>query len=121
MGDITTGFEIGPSPATASAFGSFMYSITCTLCQGGKAANPAGPLLFTVTSISGVNESSFVPNSGGYYFASDIVGTNGNTGNVASFKGSAPTVPEPVSMVLIGVGLFAIGALKIGRKPKPVA
>ena len=38
--DITSGFALGPAPATASAFGTFDYSITCVLCQGGNAGNP---------------------------------------------------------------------------------
>ena len=34
---LTSGFAIGPAPDTASTFGSFLASVTCTACQGGKA------------------------------------------------------------------------------------
>jgi hypothetical protein len=112
--DITSGFEIGPSPASASAFGSFGYSITCSVCQGGNAGNPTGPLTFDVT-LTGITLSSFVANSGGYYFASDIMGLTGNTGNVAALGPTAP-VPEPASLALLGSGLAFLSSRMRRRK-----
>src|SRR5438128_667730 len=35
LGNLTAGFAVGPAPDTASAFGTFLESITCTVCQGG--------------------------------------------------------------------------------------
>jgi hypothetical protein len=104
----TTDFAVGPAPNTASVFGTFLESIVCTTCQGGQAGNSPGPLSFTVGN---VNVNSFVANAGGYFFASDIVGNNGNTGNVAA-KGPSSSVPEPISLSLVGGGLLALGLFR---------
>ena len=122
ISNLTAGFAVGPAPASASAFGSFLKSISCTACQGGQAGNPSGPLSFQITSAGGISLSSFTANTGGFYFASDIVGNNGNTGNVAanSFVSTAlppASTPEPISSLLVGAGLLAVGMFKFRRKP----
>ncbi len=110
---MTAGFGIGPSPDTASAFGSFLESVACTVCQGGKLSNPAGPLVFTVTSTDGVTVADFIGSSKGYVFASDIRGNNGNTGNVGAL---ASTVPEPASIWLMFAGAALVGLNALRRR-----
>lgn len=120
ISNISAGFAVGPSPDSASGFGSFLQSVTCTACQGGNAGNPTGPLLFTLTNAAGLSVTDFIPNSGGFYFASDIVGSNGNTGNVAAnslvAQAIPPAVPEPVSSVLVGTALLGLGIIRFRRR-----
>jgi hypothetical protein len=114
ISNISAGFDVGPSPDKASAFGTFLESIACTACQGGNANNPVGPLSFIVGSTGGVTIADFTVNAGAYYFASDIVGNNGYTGNVgARGSGQNPT-PEPATLVLMGLGLLGLGTF--GRR-----
>ncbi len=108
IADITANFVIGPAPASASTFGSFLQSVTCDTCKGGNAGNPSGPLSFTVTRASGVTIADFGTNAKGYMFASDIVGANGNTGNVGAPGTPGSQVPEPVSLSLMGGGLLML-------------
>jgi len=125
LGNISSGFAIGPAPDTASTFGTFFASITCTACSGGQAGNSPGPLSFTVTSATGVTIADFVANASGFYFASDIVGANGNTGNVGanSFVNQLPpppSTPEPVSVSLVGAGIAGLCWFKARRSKSSV-
>jgi hypothetical protein len=120
IGFLTSGFGV-TGATSASAFGSFEYSVSCATisCGPGASVTNPGPLSFTVTDGTGVNVSDFIGNAGGFFFASDIIGANGNTGNVGSGSGTTPpppppppaTTPEPSSLLLFGTGLAAAAGL----------
>lgn len=99
----------------ADGTGHWQYSIDCTGCGNGTSPpTSSGPLDFDVTVASGITPSSFVPNDGGLFFATDIGGTNGKTGDVGAPTG-VPAVPEPASMSILGAALIALGLVR-GRK-----
>jgi hypothetical protein len=113
IGFLTSGFGV-TGATSASTFGSFEYSVSCATisCGPGASVTNPGPLSFTVSDGVGVNVSDFIGNAGGFFFASDIIGVNGNTGNVAAGPGMTPpppppSVPEPSSLLLFGTGLTA--------------
>jgi hypothetical protein len=123
-------FTAGAINAGVSGLGTFNYEINCTSnCSPGASGGGEGTYLsFLVTANSGaLNLNDFVANANGFYFASDIIGPSGLTGEVAANQ--APTVtttggsggngngsvPEPASLTIMGAGLAALGAARRRR------
>ena len=121
----TTDFGVVAGPYTAAPFGTFLDAVGCTTCSGGSSNNDAGPLMFDVSSASGVtiadfdNLSTLPPGGTQAYFASDIAYINPITGATSTGDVGAtsftqtPVIPEPPSLVLLGTGLLLLaGAFK---------
>jgi hypothetical protein len=96
-----------PAGTNASPFGSFEYVVNYPKIQGSHT-NPTS-FSFTATPQAGVlTLASLEANAGGYWFAADITGANGVTGNVAA-------VPEPADWMMLIAGLLVVGFITSRR------
>jgi hypothetical protein len=92
------------------ALGTFDYFIS-NPGNGASDKNP-GPLVFTINDASGISYNSFVANSdGGFYFAADIMNSDGATGESGISTPGTPQVPEPSSLALFGTGIVGAAGL----------
>lgn len=101
----------------ADGSGSWEYSIDCTGCGSGTSPpTSSGPLNFDITVAGGINPSSFIQNGNLLFFATDIGGTNGKTGDVgASLATTTRSVPEPGALALVGGALVLFGLMRRRR------
>ena len=134
----STYFTVGPTGDTISGMGVFSNTIACTSnCpSGGSGADLLGDqLMFTTSDGSSLSLSNFTQSTGGFFFASDIIGPSGLTGevgatgpgvycdpsastctNLYSNGGSSGTaVPEPASLFVMGAGLAGLGIVRRRR------
>jgi hypothetical protein len=73
------------------------------------SGGPAGitSYSFDIMATSALSPTSFLTNSNGLYFATDILAFNGSTGNVGS--NSFTTVPEPATWAMMLLGFAGLG------------
>ncbi len=107
-------FHVGPI-STDPNFGSFQYFFD--IPGSGTSGKDAGPLTFDVV-LTGIKLSDFTKNAAGYYFVADIQDATGATGLSAINTDPTTTgsqVPEPASLMLLGLGL-SFAALRLRKK-----
>ncbi len=102
-------FHVG-SGTTSPNFGTFAYYFD--IPGNGTSLADAGPLQFTVSRASGVLITDFGTNAAGYSFVADILDATGGTGLSAINTPGTPSVPEPISLSLVGGGLLALGLFR---------
>jgi hypothetical protein len=108
-----------PSPFTANgdqiaasykdpSFDSFEYDINWPKVRGSKPTITT--FSFDMTGVGGGLTLSDIIGNGGIYFATDIIGANGNTGNVgANSFTTTGAVPEPSTWAMLLLGFAGLG------------
>ena len=117
LSDITINAHVPALAAATGAFngngtGPFAFGINCPTCGGGLSDAFSNDIVFHVASASIADVTA--PNSSGNVFVADVGVTaagqfNGRTGPIDA-TGPTTTVPEPLTVTLLGLGLFGIGA-----------
>jgi hypothetical protein len=100
------------TPVSDTPYGNFTNGLDVTGGQG-SGNGQTGPIHLQLT-LTGLDTTDFVKNSGGYYFAADVA--NGqNTGAIAA-NAITTAVPEPSSWAMMILGFMGVGFMAYRRK-----
>ncbi len=120
---VTTGFDAILSGVDAPPFGSYEYALDCTTaCGSGFSGGFVGPLSFTLSAATPLTAASLQADTylgQQIFFSSDLVGSNGNTGNVGAII--SPAVPEPSTWAMMILGFAGVGFLAYRRRSQGTA
>lgn len=111
-------FTLDPNAGHQAGTGSWDYGMICSGCGNGGSAPHIGSLTFTINNAL---LSMFIQNGNLNNFASDLcIGYTADrgckvTGDVLAHQ-KPTSVPEPASLLLLGVGLAASGAFARRKK-----
>jgi hypothetical protein len=111
-GDITIAAHTPALAVTTGALngdgtGNFGFGIACPSCGGGLSSGFSADIVFTVANATIADLTA--PNDLGNIFVVDLGTSAGGTGPVAAI-GPGTTVPEPLTLTLLGFGMLGLGA-----------
>jgi len=99
--------NVGPFATNGPDYGSFGYYFN--IDTSGTSGNVTA-LQFTVHRGTGIVPLDFTANASGYRFVADILNAQGT--GMSAIPGTNTTVPEPISLSLVGGGLLALGLFR---------